>query len=54
MQREEEFFAICRAELDHDGLVPDLPPEKSKLFCGFNELLHSDLLAGGSVQSESR
>jgi len=35
----EEFFAVCRAYLSGDGLVPVLPPERSKLFCGFGELL---------------
>ncbi|WP_234042033.1 tRNA dihydrouridine synthase [Persicirhabdus sediminis] len=33
-----EFFAICERHLANDQLVPQLPPENSKLFCGFNEL----------------
>ncbi|MBB5351432.1 tRNA-dihydrouridine synthase C [Haloferula luteola] len=36
---ESEFDAICRDFLDHDAPVPDLPPENSRLFCGFSELL---------------
>jgi tRNA-dihydrouridine synthase C len=39
MQTEEEFFALFRNALDHDALLPDVPPEQSKLFCGFQELL---------------
>jgi tRNA-dihydrouridine synthase C len=35
----EEFDAICRDFLDHDEAVPALPPENSRLFCGFGELL---------------
>lgn len=39
MQTEEEFFALFRNALDQDALIPDVPPEQSKLFCGFQELL---------------
>ena len=35
----EDFFRICRSHLDHDAPLPDLPPEDSKLFCGFERLL---------------
>jgi tRNA-dihydrouridine synthase C len=43
MQTEEEFFSLCRAHLNHDGTLPDVPPEQSKLFCGFQDLLDSSL-----------
>lgn len=33
-----EFHATCRLFLDTDELVPVLPPNKSKLFCGFDAL----------------
>lgn len=36
---EAAFFAVCREYLEHDQAVPDLPPEESKRFCGFGELL---------------
>jgi hypothetical protein len=35
----DEFFAICRRHLDHETLLPALPPRDSKLFCGFDGLL---------------
>lgn len=35
----EEFFAICCDFLEHDQAVPDLPPENSRLFCGFSQFL---------------
>ncbi|MGB1259089.1 MAG: tRNA dihydrouridine synthase [Akkermansiaceae bacterium] len=34
----EEFHSICQHFLDGDAVVPILPPENSKLFCGFNAL----------------
>lgn len=39
MRTEAEFFHLCRNALDHDAPIPDVPPEQSKLFCGFHELL---------------
>jgi tRNA-dihydrouridine synthase C len=39
VQDEVAFFAVCREFLDNDRRVPDLPPEGSKQFCGFWELL---------------
>ena len=36
---KDEFFAICDHYLDSDAVLPVLPPEKSKLFCGFSDLL---------------
>jgi tRNA-dihydrouridine synthase C len=39
MRTEAEFFHLCRSSLDHDAPIPDVPPEQSKLFCGFTELL---------------
>ena len=35
----EDFKKICHDFLDDRSPVPALPPEKSKLFCGFSELL---------------
>ncbi len=35
----EEFFKACDRFMSDDTLLPDLPPEKSKLFCGFRDLL---------------
>ncbi len=35
----EDFFRICRSHLDHDALLPTLPPADSKLFCGFETLI---------------
>ncbi len=35
----EDFFRICHHHLDHDTPLPVLPPEASKLFCGFEELV---------------
>lgn len=34
-----EFFATCREYLDHNEPAPDLPPENSRLFCGFSQFL---------------
>ncbi len=34
-----EFFATCADFLDHDEPAPDLPPENSRLFCGFSQFL---------------
>jgi tRNA-dihydrouridine synthase len=39
MKTEQEFFSLFRTALDHDDLLSDVPPERSKLFCGFGELL---------------
>ncbi|MFM2296890.1 MAG: hypothetical protein RL117_597 [Verrucomicrobiota bacterium] len=39
MRTAEEFFALCRGHLDHDEKIADVPPEQSRLFCGFRELL---------------
>jgi tRNA-dihydrouridine synthase len=36
---EVDFFAICQSSLDNDCPLTDVPPEQSKLFCGFSELL---------------
>jgi tRNA-dihydrouridine synthase C len=38
-QEKEELFALLTDFLDNKDPVPDLPPERSKLFCGFRELL---------------
>jgi len=42
VRSEEAFFDVCRDFLDNDALLPDLPPENSKLFCGFSDLLIAD------------
>lgn len=34
----EEFHGICRAHLDHDAPLDTLPPEDSRVFCGFGAL----------------
>lgn len=39
VRSEKEFFRICDHYLLNDELLPDLPPESSKLFCGFTDLL---------------
>lgn len=36
---KEEFFQVCREFLDHENPAPELPPENSKLFCGFSQFL---------------
>ena len=36
-----EFDAICVEFLDHEAPIPRLPPENSRLFCGFSRLLGS-------------
>lgn len=36
---QEAFFGICDDYLLNDKALPVLPPEDSKLFCGFGELL---------------
>lgn len=39
VQSPEDFFATCRAFMTDEEPLPDFPPEKSKLFCGFKDLL---------------
>ena len=36
---ESAFFRICRRYLSHNDPLPSLPPESSRRFCGFSELL---------------
>ena len=45
----DDFFRICRWHLDHVAPLPALPPEDSKLFCGFSALLGN---ADGSRTTE--
>jgi tRNA-dihydrouridine synthase C len=49
----EDFFRICRSHLDHDAPLPLLPPEGSKLFRGFEQLVRphpkSAVASGGSA-----
>jgi tRNA-dihydrouridine synthase len=35
----EEFFSVCREFLENNDPAPELPPENSKLFCGFSQFL---------------
>ncbi|WP_346190074.1 tRNA-dihydrouridine synthase family protein [Rubritalea halochordaticola] len=35
----EAFFGVCDKYLLRDELLPELPPENSKIFCGFSALL---------------
>ena len=39
VKTKEEFFATCSRFLDHNDPAPDLPPENSRLFCGFSQFL---------------
>ena len=39
VERPEEFDGLCREFLDRDDPLPELPPERSKFFCGFGELV---------------
>ncbi len=39
VKTKEEFFATCTRFLDHNDPAPDLPPENSRLFCGFSQFL---------------
>ncbi|MFD2303303.1 tRNA dihydrouridine synthase [Roseibacillus ishigakijimensis] len=38
-REQGELFALLRDHLDNEELMPALPPERSKLFCGFSRLL---------------
>lgn len=44
---EKGFFAVCREFLSHDRALPDQPPEDSKRFCGFGELLAEQAKSSG-------
>lgn len=39
MKTPEEFHTLCDKHLDHDTPLPSLPPENSRIFCGFSGLL---------------
>jgi tRNA-dihydrouridine synthase len=39
MKTPEDFSAICSGRLDNDEPLPECPPENSRLFCGFRELV---------------
>ena len=39
VKTRDEFFTTCREFLDHSQPSPDLPPENSRLFCGFSQFL---------------
>ncbi|MGJ8656197.1 MAG: tRNA dihydrouridine synthase [Akkermansiaceae bacterium] len=39
VRSEKDFFRVCDHYLLNDEVLPDLPPERSKLFCGFKALL---------------
>lgn len=40
-REKDELFGLLREHLDNEEEMPFLPPEDSKLFCGFSELLES-------------
>lgn len=44
MRTAEEFFRLCRGHLSHDEPLADVPPEQSRLFCGFQELLQDSIV----------
>lgn len=39
VKSQQDFFQVCRSFLSHKAPLPALPPENSKLFCGFSDLL---------------
>jgi tRNA-dihydrouridine synthase len=41
MKTPAEFEALCAQHLDNNELLPFCPPEESRIFCGFRELLDS-------------
>jgi tRNA-dihydrouridine synthase C len=42
VKTREEFFNTCGEFLNHDQPAPNLPPENSKLFCGFSQFLQPE------------
>jgi tRNA-dihydrouridine synthase C len=40
---EVDFFAICESALNNSCPLTDVPPEQSKLFCGFRDLLKPEI-----------
>lgn len=40
VRSEAGFFEVCDRFLSNEEMLPDLPPESSKLFCGFGKLLN--------------
>lgn len=41
MKTPEEFGELCHRHLDHGSPLPVLPPNESRIFCGFQKLLTS-------------
>ena len=39
VKTKENFFTISQQYLNHNETIPDLPPENSRLFCGFSQFL---------------
>ena len=39
VKTKQDFFATCCDFLDHRDPAPDLPPENSRIFCGFSQFL---------------
>ena len=39
VKSKDEFFSTCNSHLNNNNLIPALPPENSKLFCGFSDLI---------------
>ncbi len=41
MKTKDEFYHICSMYLDNKEPLPSLPSDKSRMFCGFSDLLRS-------------
>jgi tRNA-dihydrouridine synthase C len=39
VKTKDDFFSVCGDFLANDEIAPDLPPENSRLFCGFSQFL---------------
>lgn len=49
-REKEELFRLLENYLGSDELVPGLPPENSKLFCGFSDLLERENVEKGDSE----
>lgn len=49
MKTPEEFRELCETRLDNPVPLPLLPPEDSRMFCGFGDLLDSSDFPGKSA-----
>lgn len=50
----EAFHQVCRIHLDHDGDLPPLPPEHSRVFCGFGGLQSGETATPGAWGNAER